>query len=214
MTLLLRAIVRESDAHRIAGHDLVAVPADGLAALASVRDERLDRSAPELRAHERITRLIHDEVPSLPARFGELFADQRALANALRSRGAALSSALEDVGARVEVTVTLAWRTPRAVATGHEPRTGRDYLEARSARERERREAEQVVARLVDGFPGKRAFIRQSICPRDGLAAIVAILAMRDEVSTLRRSVGSFAERSSEVSAVVYGPLPPYSFVS
>jgi hypothetical protein len=46
------------------------------------------------------------------------------------------------------------------------------------------------------------------------VAAIVAILIARDEAQVLRQLIHSFEQRSSDVTARVYGPLPPYSFAS
>ncbi|HKW78937.1 MAG TPA: GvpL/GvpF family gas vesicle protein, partial [Candidatus Limnocylindria bacterium] len=129
-------------------------------------------------------------------------------------RAATLAATLATIGERVELTATLAWRVPRTRPDAREARDGRAYLAARATREREQREAEQVVARLIEQLPCERAFVRQRICPREGIAAIVAVLSTRDEVELVRRDLTAFADRSSEVSAAVYGPFPPYSFTS
>jgi hypothetical protein len=81
-------------------------------------------------------------------------------------------------------------------------------------REHEQRDAKNVVARLVDHLAVDQAVIRHTTCPREGVAAIVAVLIARDGAEMLRQQVVSFAERSSDVTARVYGPLPPYSFAS
>lgn len=210
----MRAIVRATDAARVPVADVVRVSANGLAALASEREDVPEPSERELRAHERITRQIHDSVPSLPARFGSVFADDSALADALGARRPELATTLEMVGARVEMSVTLPWRAPRPRRNAPQASSGRAYLDAAAKREHERREAQRIVARLLDELPGKRALTRQSMCPRDGVAAIVAFLVEREEVNALRQGVESFARRSADVSAEVYGPMPPYSFVS
>lgn len=212
MTLLMRAIVRTADAER-ARADLVAVRGERVVALASSRDEPPRATEIELREHDAITRAVHDAAPSLPSRFGDVFADERALALALREREEQLATELERIGDRVELVVTLRWRGPRPAQRRSGAASGRAYLEARAVRERERRDAEQLVARLVEQLPIERAFIRQRICPRDGVAAIVAILSTRDEVSTTRQHISSFAERSTEIVMDVHGPLPPFSFV-
>jgi hypothetical protein len=187
---------------------------DGIAALATPCADKPPLNEAELRAHDAITRRIHDGAPSLPSRFGQLFADEDALVRALRDREGALAESLENVGARVEFHVTLDWRRPHVAPDASDASTGRGYLEALAVRERERREAEQVVARLTEQLPTERAFIRTVICPRSGVAAIVAILSTRDEVMSVRQAVESYGERSSEISAVVRGPLPPYTFAS
>jgi hypothetical protein len=210
----VRAIVRSEDAQRAATSDLVVVRADGIAALATPVAEKPPLTEAELRTHDAITRRIHDGAPSLPSRFGQLFADEGALVRALRDREGALAESLESVGPRVEFHVTLEWRRPHVASDASDASTGRGYLEALAVRERERREAEQVVARLTEQLPTERAFIRTVICPRSGVAAIVAILSTRDEVMSVRQVVESYGERSGEISAVVRGPLPPYTFAS
>jgi hypothetical protein len=214
VTLVVRAIVRVADIDRFTSGDLVPIRADRVAALASRRPDAPAPTEPELRGHDAITRAVHESAPSLPSRFGSVFADADALELALRSREDSLSEQLDRIGDRVELMVTLRWRTPRPRGDAKTIETGTAYLEARVVREHEKREAEQIVARLVEQLPCDRAFIRHSICPRDGVAAIVAILSTRDEVTTLRQHIGSFAERSSDTDADIHGPLPPYSFVS
>ena len=212
MTLVVRAIVRATEAERINAPDLVAVRGERLAALASERPSAPRPTEQELREHDAITRAVHQSTASLPSRFGDVFADERALLGALRAREERLLADLERVGDRVETTVTIRWREPRARVDGT-PTSGRAYLEARALRERERREAEAIVARLVEHLACDQAFIRRRICPRDGVAAIVAILSTHDEVATTRQHIGSFAERSTEIVMDVHDPLPPFSFV-
>ncbi len=214
MSLLVRAIVRSEDALGAATSDLVVVRADGIAALATPCADGPPLTEAELRTHDAITRRIHDGAPSLPSRFGQVFPDEDALVRALRDRESALAESLRSVGPRVEFHVTLEWRRPHQAPDASDASTGRGYLEALAVRERERREAEQVVARLTEQLPTEQAFIRHLICPRDGVAAIVAILSARDEVMSVRQAVESFGERSGEITALVRGPLPPYTFAS
>jgi hypothetical protein len=121
--------------------------------------------------------------------------------------------ALDAVGDRIEMSVTLSWRTARAGGTA-DASSGRAYMEALGARERERQRAEQLTARFVGELGYERAFTRESICPRGGVAATVALLIPRDEVMRVRRHVASFRDRTSEVMVAAYGPLAPYSFAS
>lgn len=117
-----------------------------------------------------------------------------------------------DVGDRVELSVTLHWRRAPERPASSGATTGRRFLEASAARERERHEATLAVSRLAAHLSVDQALIRSWICPRDGVAAIVAVLSERDGVAALRRRVTAF-ERD-DVTAIVYGPLPPYSFIS
>jgi hypothetical protein len=210
----VRAIVRTADATLLEREGLIAVADAGLLALASRQDVVPLANAGELRAHERITGRIHDAVPSLPSRFGQFFRDEATLSAVLRERRADLLGELDLVGDRAEMSVTLSWREPPDHVRTAGLATGREFLEAKAAREREQRDAKDVVARLVDHLAVDQAVIRHTTCPREGVAAIVAVLIARDGAEMLRQQVVSFAERSSDVTARVYGPLPPYSFAS
>jgi hypothetical protein len=206
--------VRTADATRLETDGLVRIAEADLSALASPLDGAPATDAIELRKHERITRRIHDAVPSLPSRFGQFFRDEESLGAALRERRAGLLDELDFVGERAEMSVTLTWRAPREEIAPRAVRTGREFLEAKAGRERERREAEELVASFVDHLAVDQAVTRRTICPRAGVAAIVAILIARDGGAALRLKVDSFERRSSDVTARVYGPLPPYSFAS
>ena len=209
----MRSIVRADDADRLAGGGLVAVRVAGIAALASTRDTPVAATEHELREHDAIALGVHRTAASLPARFGTVFVDAAALAGALEARAEALGAALAGVGTRVELSVTLSWRDAAAPERAA-PASGREFLLALAARERERREADRLVARLIDELSVERANVRHQSCPRTGVAAIVALLVERDEVDGVRQAIASFGERAGDARVAVYGPLPPYSFAS
>lgn len=213
MTLLLRSFVRASDAGRVDLPGLVAVRAGDVVALATEASGPPPATEAALRAHVATTGAIHDAAPSLPARFGSIFAGRDELGRALAPREAELLRALDAVGDRIEMSVTLSWRTERTDDTAV-PSTGRAYMEALRAREQERQRAERITARFVGELGYERAFTRESICPRGGVAATVAVLIPRDEVMRLRRHIASFRDRTSEVMVAAYGPWAPYSFAS
>lgn len=213
MRLLVRAIVRSADAERH-GSELVAVRDGDIAALATPTADVPSADEPSLRAHHAIAARIHDSGPSLPSRFGQVFADESALAQVIGSRRDELVAELDAVGDRVEMSITLAWRTSITRVDEPQPTTGREFLESRAAREHERRDAQHAVDRLLADLASERLPNRTHICPRDGVAAIVAVLIERDAVRGLREHVYAFARNDDRVSATVHGPLPPYSFVS
>lgn len=194
--------------------DLVAVPAAGLAGLASRIATTAPASEHALREHDAVTRRIHGAVPSLPARYGQVFSDGEAIARAVAERATALAPGLDRVADRVEIAVTLRWRSPDEALQPAGAASGRAFLEARATRERAEREAGTIVARLAAELSCEQAFIRHKTCPRPGVAAIVALLIGRDDVEVVRERVRSFGERSAEVSAVVDGIFAPYSFAS
>ena len=187
--------------------------AGAVAALASEYRAKPWPDEAELRMHDAITRRVHDAVPSLPARFGALYDDPHALRAALATREKPLEHAIAALGTRIELGVTLRWRAARP-RTGPANASGRAYLEERAGREREWSEAEQIVERLVAELAHERPLIRERICPHEGVAATVAVLTTRDEETNVRRRVESFGRNASEVTSDLYGPFPPYSFVS
>ena len=214
MSLLVRAIVRASDADRVGAHDVIAIRAGDLAALASPVDAPVSPSENALRAHDALTRSIHEQVASLPARFGQLFESEQDVVAAIEPRSAALRDAIDTVEGRVEVAITLRWRTPPEPAAAEAASPGHAYLERRAADLRARGRAESLAARLVEEMTSERAHVRLKTCPRPGVAAIVAVLVDRGDVVEARQRVLSFAARSSEVSATVDGVFAPYSFAS
>lgn len=212
MTLLVRAVVHASDASRLATDGLLAVGARGIAALASPDDGVPVTTETSLRVHEQITRRIHDGAASLPARFGTVYETEDEVRRLLTENRTRLLADLERVGGRVELVVSMRWRNPASedtVAT-----TGRAYLEARRVRMREEDAAREVVARFVAELGLERAFIRESISPRPGVAASVALLIERERVGMTRADIASFAARESAVQVEAYGPMAPYSFSS
>lgn len=206
--------MRADDAERIDADGLVAVCASGLAALATPSDGHPTPAESELRAHDRITDRIHAQAASLPSRFGQIFESEADLAAALADQSAALEATLAEIGTRVEMNVHLAWRNAPERAEPRATTTGRAFLEASAARERERREAEAIAASLVAHLEVDQALTRCRICPRDGVAAIVAVLTDRDRAAALTDEVAAFARSSDKVTGTVYGPLPPYSFAA
>lgn len=212
MTLVVRAIVRAGDAGRYDG--FVTVRGGDVAALATRADAAPAPDEAAIREHHSLAARIHDAGPSLPSRFGQAFADEAALASAIAARQDELSVALGAIGDRVEVSVTLAWRHRSAAPVATAPRTGHEFLIAKAARERGRREADEAVTRLVAALANEQAIVRHDICPRDGVAAIVAFLVERDAVREMRARVEAFARRDERVSATLHGPMPPYSFTS
>ena len=203
--------MRASDDPRFA--DLVAVRSGAVAALASECAGAPRPDEHELRTHDAITRRVHDAMPSLPARFGALFDDRDALRRALAAKDAELERAIAALGTRIELAVTLRWRVPRSHGAP-DRESGRAYLEGLAARERDRSEAQQLVERLITELAYERALICERICPHEGVAATVAVLTQRDEETNVRERVEIFGRNASEVSTEVYGPFPPYSFVS
>ena len=101
---------------------------------------------------------------------------------------------------RQRLVVTLRWTAPRE----SDAASGAAYLRARAS---ERREAEQIVARLVAELGLERALIRERICPRPGVAATVAITITNDGEVNVRRAVERFGRNANAVTTDVTGPF-------
>jgi len=215
VTLLVRSFVRAADAGQFEG-ELAAVRGAYVAALATKTGQVPTATEPQLRDHARIAARIHRRAASLPARFGVHYESEDALASAIGANEIRLARELDDVGLRNELSIILTWLTarPRRDSAATSATTGREYLLARAAREHEEEEAEALVARLVAVLAGDRALIRQFICPRPGVAATVAVLTTREGETAVRERADQFARETNEVTVAMYGPMPPYSFVS
>ena len=205
--LLLRAVV-ERDTPELA--DLTIVRGARVAAFASPVTREPEKAEDALRAHDATVRRIHERGACLPARFGRTFADTAAVAAALDERGDELEARLREVRGRVELGVDLV----RTATPGEVVRSsGRGYMESLLAQETGRRDAAALVARLVDELDLDRPYVRHGTCHTPAVAASLAILVERDEVTETAMRIKAFAKRALLV-AEVYGPMPPYSFVS
>ena len=218
MTLLLRAIVSAEDTGVATDLGLEAVPATGVAALASPWEAGGTAGEAELLDHHRIIQGIFGQVPCLPARFGSVFPDSDALRARLAARERDLASQLARLGHRCELAITCAWRDSGAPlpATNVSASTGRAYLErgvARSRTQKERqRRAEEIVARLLGELTVEPAFIRHRTCPRPAVAVSMSALVTRDEIDEINSRLERLGAQLPDVTTVVQGPWAPYTF--
>lgn len=218
MTLLLRAIIAQIDAQVGAELGLRVVSGAKVAALGSPRSSAGDATEAELLDHHRVIQTIFERVPCLPARFGSVFADERALLARLESREADLASQLARLGHRCELAITCAWRDTAAAepVTIAPASSGREYLErgrerGRNARERERR-ADEIATLLLNKLAIDPAFTRHRTCPRPAVAVSMSALVTRDEIDEMSSRVERLGAQLPDVTTVVQGPWAPYTF--
>ena len=217
MTLLLRAIVSAEDIRVASDLGLVAVPATGVAALASPWEAGGTAGEAELLEHHRIIQGIFGRAPCLPARFGSVFADSDSLRARLTARERDLASQLARLGHRCELAITCAWRDSGAPlpTTSASASTGRAYLErgvARSRTQKERqRRAEEIVARLLGELTVEPAFIRHRTCPRPAVAVSMSALVTRGEIDEINARLERLGAQLPDVTTVVQGPWAPYT---
>jgi len=169
------------------------------------------------RAHDAVVRTALEGATPVPARFGQIFADDRTLLEGVERRRHSLLAALERVRGAVEMTVTAPLNR---VANNPRPTSGsgRAYLES------VRREQAAIIER-----------IRQADFLHQRVAAVVSGLVMeeaRAEVGAASRTLGishlvsrSIVPQYRAATAglgvalpaqriLITGPWAPYSFVS
>lgn len=223
MTVLLHAIAGGGLADpppglRGAALEFVAAGALGVWASAvegdaATRDDALD--------HHRIVEALCARQPCLPIRFGTRAADAGAARVLVAGREDELARALERVGRRRELAVTLLWldvaaQPGRGHAIAAPP--GRAFLErkriAYEADERRRADAEALARTLEGALAADQADVRHAFCPSPEVALSTAILAPAGEAEAMKERVVRVASGLGGVRAVVSGPWPPYTFAS
>ncbi len=171
--------------------------------------------------HHRVVLEICARQPCLPIRFGTRVPDPGAVSPLLAPRQDELASALDRVGRRREIAVTLLWLDARATAAAIPPpagASGRRFLErkreAYAADERRRTAAGALADRLVAGLAADQADVRHVLCPSAEVALSCAILAPAGDEDGLKERVVRLASGLGGVRAIVSGPWPPYTFAN
>jgi hypothetical protein len=211
----------------VAGEPLRWIPCGELGVVGGEAESwpKLDRQA--LERHDQTVRRLNAQVDALlPARFGEAFAGEPELIEAVAARKAELASALDRVAGCVQMTLRLFGEHP-AAATDASGRTedpapatgapdagpGTRYLEARRAA----RERSHSVPELADLRRALRPLVRDERLRRHDVAPLLASVhdlvgrhdvARYREVCEAHRPVLAAQGRRLTIS----GPWPPYAF--
>jgi gas vesicle protein GvpL/GvpF len=178
-------------------------------------DMKLDR--PDALEHHRLVERICAAQPCLPVRFGTAFATADAARASLDKRAAALRVALTRVAGKSELALTLLWRgvAPPAVieAVGG---PGRQYMEERraeyDAREARRTRADSLVERLVAELAIERPLVWHETCTSASVAVSLAVLVPTERALERKSELERIAAQFTDVTPVVNGPWPPYTF--
>jgi gas vesicle protein GvpL/GvpF len=141
----------------------------------------------------------------LPVRFGTWFESDDRLGTEIAARAAVLRQALEQVRGCAELGVRVA-RDGSVRADAPAP-TGTAYLRERLAAKQD----EERMATLVDA---RLAALARASARRDPGDQLFngAYLVESDKVEPFRSAVGTLAAEQPELTIVVTGPWPPYSF--
>ncbi len=187
--------------------------------------------AEQVARHDSVVRAALAHETPLPARFGQSFADDSALCQALEARMESLVRSLERVRGGVEMTVRILLgdgggaagpgRSERRREEIREPvpedaGPGRAYL----ARVRARREAsaelqrqaeflQARVSRAVDGFA--REEVCSPVMPGTRSFSLSHLVA-RESVEAYRVAVDALVSADPGLRLLVSGPWAPYSF--
>ncbi len=221
------------------GGPLYIIPYGELAAIVSqvhVADHRDDgdpipgATAANLLRHESVVEAARGAGPALPVRFGTALANDDAVMRALAKHYDALCDDLRRVGDKVELGLSVLWRSigppetpigaPKrdAGAEGASWRPGLAYLRARQVEYRQAeaiRARAQALARGVDLALRPHALAwRRDLCPSERLALRDQYLLTREQVGAFERAFDELRRSHLEARFLLTGPWPPYSFVT
>ena len=216
------------------GERVRAVPAGDLHAWVSdVGSTSVPASVERLRAHDAVCAVAMEagDTP-LPVRFGQVFADDIAAADAVATRHGELLARLGRIAGCVELRVvitrgrgmdspaegvdrTLGRSTEPAVASADSEGPGTVFLRrlARAGRAELAREigCEEVRHAIRDA--ARAIIVDQHRCETARGLAYFPVLVRRNDVDAFRESVGNTLP-SQAIDLSILGPFAPYSFAS
>jgi hypothetical protein len=150
-----------------------------------------------------------DRCTILPARFGTVVTDDRAVQELLHQRRDEFLRALERVRGTVEMGVSARWHVPVAVRGEDGPGdAGTAYMLGRLETLRAARAIADRLGPLLDCARTGRI----SILPRPGVPLRGAYLVARDEVPAFADACERLDRELPAATLECTGPWPPYSF--
>lgn len=178
-------------------------------------DIKLER--PDALEHHRLVERICAAQPCLPVRFGTAFASSDDARASLEKRADALRTALARVAGKSELALTLLWRDrsepARVDAAGG---AGRQYMEKRRAeylaREAKGARAQALVDAVVAELAIDRRLVWHETCKTENVAVSLAVLVPTERARERKAHLEQIAATFPDVTAVVNGPWPPYTF--
>jgi hypothetical protein len=212
----------------LAGLDALPVRALDVGALSAwvsdFTDAHASSTLARARAHDLVVRAAMLQATPLPARFGQVLADDSALRETLAGREAGLRTALHRVRGAVEMNVNVLLDegpadVPSVPAMGAEEGSrGRAHME----RLRARVHAETAMRRRADFLqdrirhvvaPFVRAEVRLDFGPRSRSLPL-AHLVPHEHLTQYRAALAALRDREPELKLMLSGPWAPYSFAS
>ncbi|HXE60369.1 MAG TPA: GvpL/GvpF family gas vesicle protein [Gemmatimonadaceae bacterium] len=186
--------------------------------VSSVADPSLTPSVARARAHDQVVRDAMARATPVPARFGQVLADDAALAQWIADRRQSLLDSLARVSGCVEMTVRILLAS-REASPGQAPReSGSAYMrwvrERQQARQSVTDQAEFLrtsVARAVEEAGVVREEKWAAVTP--GARSLEAAhLVPRESIARHREVVRAAVERDHRMKVMLSGPWAPYTF--
>ena len=217
MSLYLYALVDEDLSsplgEGIAGEPLRLVRFGAVSAVAGDLTERPQTDRESLERQDAVVRRLAERFAAiLPARFGEVFADEAALATLLASREREMTEALAQVRGCVQMTLRV-FGEPEAAPEPEvsEGGPGSRYLAARR-REVERSRSLPEIEPIREAL---RPLLRAERIERAGAGPLLGTayhLVLRGQDGAYREALESARERIGGRRVAATGPWPPYAF--
>jgi hypothetical protein len=229
--LLAHAITRRATGGPSAGlrgRPLEQIAAGELGLWATLWDGEPTLSRDDAFAHHDLVAVLCDAGPCLPVRFGTWLNDEASARRALEAEHDTFAAAVDRLGDRREVAITLLWRSDAFVRPGPtspapaEPRStdgpGRSFLERQRALHAVTDDRQKLAEALFEGLRRDlavdQADVRHESCPSAEVALSMSLLAQRDEADALKARATAAVGAIEGVRGVVSGPWPPYSFTA
>ncbi|HZQ22248.1 MAG TPA: GvpL/GvpF family gas vesicle protein [Terriglobales bacterium] len=183
--------------------------------------ENLDWLADASVRHQRVVAAIGEITDILPTRLGTVFLNENSLAADVERRKATLTADLKRIQGKDEYGVKVFAGKPTKVEVPLAARSGKDYLQAKSALLRMRtpqnkKDADiERLAQALDEVAEDTAEGGRISSGRRDLLYNVSVLLKRDNRKQLESLISRFAREWGDTRQIeCTGPWPPYSFVS
>jgi hypothetical protein len=208
---LVKGLAGLPAARGVAGEPLERRTIDGLTAIVGATDAAESEAAEDavLRHTRIVDELFERSAALLPARYGRGFADEAALAAAVRDNAAVLLAALDRVRGCVELGVRAL--APAPTESARPAMSGRDYMQRRLA---ELAESEQLALELHESLARVARASERNVELRSRFLLSASYLVPKEDVEVFRGEVQALQTAHPELSVVCTGPWPPYSFTN
>jgi hypothetical protein len=190
-----------------------------VAAIYSAHDLGQATPTPEnLWRHEAVVESIMRHADAvLPARFGTVFANDRALGDTLTRHANALAQGLAHVRGCVELGLRVLWQPPpQSRAPTSSTASGRAYMLARLDEERHRREirerAEHIANELHQTLAPLARDSNRRVLPTSDVLMSSAYLISRDAAESFADHARELSKSHPDIRLLCTGPWPPYHF--